>query len=374
MRVGSDAMKLPGSRTLTPPEQLRQSANHGLEGLFFRTMLHMSPTLDRGLLQETRAEADALGMYLESGLGKVNPFGLPETPEVRALGDGDTVLGFRRMMEAAAEIGITELWVATAGIKPYSGRFAYDRFRTDVTWEDQLTATGKFLKTLAPIARNLGLHMNAETHEEITSFELVRLVEAVGADVMGITYDTANPLQRAEHPARTAQRLAPYVRQTHIKDAGLVHDPHGIREQMRPNGQGVVDLHWILPALHEANPNLNLSLEIAEVGISSAPQLASRPSDATTGIALYDPVWVAGHPDLTVPELVDYIRLVQDYEARIDAGEVPSMTDHARRTYGVDEAWKWVDDSRAYIHSVMRDEGIPVLDRVSQPAGSTPPH
>lgn len=368
MRVGSDALKLPGSGTLSPPEQLRQAADHGLEGLFFRTMLHMTPTLDRGLLRETREEADRLGMYLESGLGKVNPFGLPETPEVRALGDGDTVLGFRRMMEAAAEIGITELWVATAGIKPYPGRFAYDRFRTDVSWVDQLAATEKFLKRLAPIARDLGLHLNAETHEEITSFELVRLVEAVGPDVMGITYDTANPLQRAEHPARTAQRVAPYVRQTHLKDAGLFHDPHGIREQMRPNGQGVVDLHWILPALYAANPDQNLSLEIAAARIARSPQPAARPVKATTGIALYDPVWLEGHPDLTVPELVDYIRLVQDYEARVNAGEVPARDANAGREYGVEDAWRWAEQSREYVLSVLRDEGIPV----SQPAGAAP--
>ncbi|MFF0341561.1 sugar phosphate isomerase/epimerase family protein [Kribbella sp. NPDC004875] len=362
MRLGSDALKLPGATTLTAPEQLQQAAEHGLGGLFFRTMLHLSPTLDPGLLREVRSTADRLGLYLESGLGKVNPYGLPESPELRALGDGDTVAGFRRMMEAAAAIGITELWVATAGIKPYSGRLCYDRYRTDVTWTDQLAATAKFCTILAPIARDLGLHLNAETHEEITSFELVRLVEEVGPDVMGITYDTANPLQRAEHPARTAQRVAPYVRQTHLKDAALVHDPHGMRDQMRPNGQGVVDLHWILPALYAANPGLNLSLEIAEVGISSAPQLATRAKDARTGIALYDPIWLDGHPDLTVTELVEYLGLARAFENRIAAGEVPSLAEVSARGFTAEDAWKWVDDSFAYIREVLRDSGIPCDD------------
>lgn len=359
MRVGSDALKLPLAEQFTPPEQLRQAHEHGLEGSFFRTMLHMSPILDEGLLRETRAEADALGMYLESGLGKVNPFGLPETPEVRALGDGDTVLGFRRMMESAANIGISELWVATAGIKPYSGRFAYDRFRTDVSWADQLAAIESLLLKLAPIARDLGIHLNAETHEEITSFELVRLVEAVGPDVMGITYDTANPLQRAEHPARTAQRVAPYVRQTHLKDTALFHDPDGIVEQMRPNGQGVVNLRWILPALYEANPNLNLSLEIASVGIVGAPQLVSRRPDATTGIALYDPIWLDGHPDLTVPELVDYFHLVQEFEAAVERGDRPSRTAFAAHPYGIAEAWAWVATSHAHVLEVIDEFAIP---------------
>jgi sugar phosphate isomerase/epimerase len=356
MRLGSDALKLPGSETLSTPDQVDDAAKHGLDGLFFRTMLHMSPTLDRGLLREVRQRTDAHGMYLESGLGKINPYGLPEAPEIRAAGDGDTLLGFRRMMEAAAEIGISELWVATANFKPYGGRFGYDRFRTDVSWSDQLEAAEKFAQRLAPIARDLGLHLNIETHEEITSFEIVRLIESVGTDVMGVTYDTANPLQRAEHPALTAQRLAPYVRQTHIKDAGLVFDPDGIRFQMRPNGQGVVDLHWVLPALYRANPGLNLSLEIAEP--RTGPPLIS--TARKPGIALYDPEWVAGHPDLTADELARYLSLVQRFTADVTSGRVADPVSYEARDYGVDEAWTWVEQSLSYVRSVLDDAGIPL--------------
>ena len=41
-----------------------------------------------------------------------------------------------------ARIDCRELWVATANYKTaYVGKFAYDRFRTDVTWPEQLAAT-----------------------------------------------------------------------------------------------------------------------------------------------------------------------------------------------------------------------------------------
>lgn len=358
MRLGSDALKLPGSSTLSAAEQIAQAGDRGLGGLFFRTMLHMSPSLDPGALQDARAAADERGMYLESGLGKINPYGLAEAPEIRAAGDGDTILGFRRMMEAAVAIGITELWVATANYKPYGGRFAYDRFRTDVDWSDQLAASAKLARKLAPIARDLGIHMNAETHEEITSFELVRLIEDVGADVMGVTYDTANPLQRAEHPSATVARLAPYVRQTHIKDAALFFDPAGIRFQMRPNGQGAVDLNEILPVLYAHNPQLNLSLEIAEPRAAGAePLITGR---RATGIALYDPDWVAGHPDLTTGELAAWLKLAQEFEDRVVDGSILGPDDYEARTYGVEQAWQWVEESSAYVHEVAAANGIPI--------------
>lgn len=78
------------------------------------------------------------------------------------------------MMEACAEFDIRELWISTAGAKPYKGKFGTDRFRTDVSWEEQLEATRRFLLKLKPIAQDLGIHLNLETHEEITTFEILR--------------------------------------------------------------------------------------------------------------------------------------------------------------------------------------------------------
>src|SRR5262245_53363998 len=98
--VGIDGRKMPGATGRGPVENLRYARELGMAGVFFRTVLDMAPDLDPGLLREVRACADELGLYLEAGLGKVNPYAMPEAPELRAVGDGDTLLGFRRMIEA----------------------------------------------------------------------------------------------------------------------------------------------------------------------------------------------------------------------------------------------------------------------------------
>ena len=57
---------------------------------------------------------------------------------------------------------------------------------------------------------------------------------------------------------------------------------------MRPCGQGVVDYDAILPLLYQHNPTLNLTIENA--------------SQHGRGlIQLWDPVWMASHPDLPRP-------------------------------------------------------------------------
>jgi sugar phosphate isomerase/epimerase len=356
MRIGVDGRKIPESAKRGPIRSLAHGKELGMEGLFFRTVLDMSPSLDKGELQAIRACADDLGMYLETGLGKVNPYATPEAPELRAIGDGDIVRGFRRMMEACAEIDCRELWVATANYKPsFHGRRAYDRFRTDVNWSDQLAATQRFLATLAPIARDLGVHMNIETHEEITSFEVVRLVEAVGPDVAGIVFDTANVLQRGEEPVFAARRVAPYVRQTHIKDGFLGWGRNGELDfQMRPCGQGIVDFRAILPILAAANPTLNLSIENAE---SEADR---KRANALIHIEIFEPEWLAGHPDLTIEEYAAFLEMVQRYEGRVTAEGISTTAAYESSPFGYAETVTYVKDSARHIRSICEGLGLPL--------------
>lgn len=357
MRIGVDGSKIPEAAKRGPIASLDHGHELGLSGLFFRTVLDMSPTLDPGELRAIRQKADDLGMYMESGLGKVNPYANAELPELRAIGDGDIVLGFRRMMEACAAIDCRELWVALASYKwMYRGRLAYDRFRTDVDWEDQLAASTKFLKKLAPIARDLGIHMNLETHEEVTSFELVRMVEEVGPDVTGIVFDTSNVLQRLEHPVWAARRVAPYTRQTHLKDGLLSFGDGGLDYQHRPCGDGVIDFTEILPILAAANPGLNLTIENPQ-----AHEDAERPASVIF-IEVFEPEFIAAHPDVTVEEYAAFIQLVNSYGERIASGEVPDRVTYLQKPYDFDAAIALIKRGAAHLRTVCVDQGLPLTD------------
>ncbi|ACT00507.1 hypothetical protein [Paenibacillus sp. JDR-2] len=117
MRLGIDARHMPTPGSLDALGKVELAAELGMEGTFFRTILDVSPTLDLEEIRAVRQRADGLGFYLEAGLGKVNPYSNPETPELRQIGDGDTLLDFRRMMEASAEAGIRELWISSSWIQ-----------------------------------------------------------------------------------------------------------------------------------------------------------------------------------------------------------------------------------------------------------------
>ncbi|MGO8100639.1 sugar phosphate isomerase/epimerase family protein [Rhizobium leguminosarum] len=364
MKLGIDSIKLPEAKKRGPLASLDHVKELGLGGIFFSTALDMSPDLDSGLLREIRAKADDLGLYLESGIGKINPYCSAEEPALRAAGGGDIIAGFTRMIEASAAIGCHELWVAPGNFKSeYRGRLANDRFRTDVTWEEQLLAMEKVLRKLAPVARANGAHMNIETHDEITSFEILRLIEKVGADCVGVVFDTANGLQRGEHPVFAAKRLAPYIRQTHIKDAYVGRAPGGLDFQTRPVGGGIVDFATILPILAEANPRLNLSLEVAQ-SVADKP----RKANPRQCIEIDDPIWRAGHPDLTAGELAAYMAMVDAYEKRVASGAVLDWEAYEScrygyptyevQSYGFDEAIAFIQQSARHVETVCAEKGV----------------
>jgi sugar phosphate isomerase/epimerase len=276
-------------------ETLRLAHAHGLDGFFFPSPFNVSPTLDAGELREARALADNLGLYLEIGIGGINPLTAAQSPEVLACGDGDFLRGMERLVRACHAIGCVELWCLSGG----------DRFNATVPWCDQFLAIQGFLASLAPIARDLGCHLNIETHEDITSFEVVRIVEVVGPDVMGITLDIANVVVCAEDPVAATDRVAQYVRQTHVEDVVLSFVETGLWRGLRPCGEGVIAWDAVLDILGDLAPSLNLSIEL---------------HNGQFGMEIFDPAWLALHPDLTVVELAEIVRLAKASEARMTKG------------------------------------------------------
>lgn len=317
-RVGSDiSLVRVGDLWGHGPALLDTLHAQGLEGVNIRTLTDLSPTLDRGELDDFRQRADELGMYVEMGVGKINPYMTGELPEIRKLGDGDYVAGMDRMFQACAEMGWRTLWTACAGVKEYAAPFDTDRARREAPWPHQLEAISGLVGRLLPSLRHHDLVLGIETHEEITTPELVRVVEAADDPHIGICLDPGNPIARGEDPRAAIQRVAPYVVSTQLRDIAVFpsSDGDGLSRFLRPCGDGQLDWSSILRELLTVNPGLNLTIE----GVGGW--------SGRMDVPLADPFWRTLHPELDDDELAELRRLAETSTEDAARGIRPSFAD-----------------------------------------------
>ena len=317
-RVGADVKFLEGASLLGDDPWTTLVAVHelGFEGILVRTVDEAFPTLDSGAIDEFAQEAARRGMFVQLGLGKVNPYMTAELPRIRDLGGGSYLDGMVRLIELCAAHGWNEAWTATGGFKhDLPAPFCFDRFRTDADWSDQLAAIARLLRMLAPALRANGVRLNLETHEEITTFEILRLIDEVGADVVGVCLDPGNLMVRGEVPDEAIARVAPYTHMTHLRDAVLAPTDDGLARFLMPVGEGVVDWGALLDAVLAADPGIDLAIE--GIGGSRA-EMVLQPQDAR---------WRNAHPDLTDRDIRALASLADGYAADAAAGRSPSLAD-----------------------------------------------
>ncbi len=159
--------------------------------------------------------------------------------------------------------------------------------------------------TLQPVLRTHGSRINLETHGDVTTFELVRLVEAVGEEVLGICLDTANVVLHGEHPLAAAGRAAPYTHITHCKDAIVFFVEHGLRRQTLPPGEGMIDWNALVTELTDHQPDLILNIEDHKWFFDAE---------------IFEEHWIQSHPDLAPEELLQFLKMAWHCSQQIAQG------------------------------------------------------
>jgi sugar phosphate isomerase/epimerase len=153
------------------------------------------------------------------------------------------------------------------------------------------------LKRAAAVAREHGVVLAVENHQDITSKELLRFIESIGDDGLGVNLDTGSVLATCEDPVEFAKAVAPVVRNIHLKDYRLVKGPHGFRLVRCALGAGVVDFAGIFKAIRHAG-SLRASIELGAVAAREVHWLKSE-------------YWQA-YPARAVQTLVPFIRLLSE--------------------------------------------------------------
>ncbi len=334
MKVGLDALTLKAV-SLDPLELLELTRAHSLEGLHFSSSLLKGR--DDAYIETLAAEAEAQGLFLELAGAGVNP-----GRSGRSI--AETVEEWKPLFALAKKLNAPILNTCFGLLK--------ERTFSAPTLAEQIELTIEVLRDLSPMAADFDVIITMELHVDLTSLELVRIIDAVDSAHIRANLDTANALGLLEDPVDAARALAPYVHTTHFKDTCIYPTQEGYNWQGgAPLGRGLVDLPEVVEILYRANPNVHLNIE---------------DSGGFIPIPMYDEAFLESFTDLTPTRMARFVRHLWRGEQQLRAGLHPRPEESkdidwatvipARLQYNVDYARRLRDETVARVGDAKRSE------------------
>ena len=245
---------------------------HGLRGIEL-PLARCFPGLPEDSLAQLKERVTAAGLFLSIDAEVVDEDWLPET------------------LTVASKFG--ESFIRAKLSKTLGG----NRYLTGLDHETWFAQTLQRLKHVAPLARDHGMIIAIENHQDVTSAELLRLIGEVGDDVLGVNLDTGSTLATCEDPVEFASAVAPYIRNVHLKDYRLVCGPQGFRLVRCALGCGVVDVAKIFAILRERAP----------VGVRASIELGAV---VAREVHWLTPTYWCAFPPRTVTALTSFLQLL----------------------------------------------------------------
>jgi 3-oxoisoapionate decarboxylase len=326
-RIGLDYYTI-AHRGFTASQVLEFAKTHHFDGVQFEGPAMIEAGLDHVRLAEFHQRAEAMGLYLEVGLPSPNP--ARRARELgRAVDAAELAWELVPHLEAVAALSCRHARV-------YVGD-RHDRFRPDSPWSSQIEATIDVITRLTPRLKDLGIRLAIETHADLTGDELIQILKRLDPDVAGVTLDTGNLVMRLDDPLEWADRLAPRVVATHVKDAVLAFTPRGLCWQARPVGSGILPLPDILAAIMRQNPSITLSIEL---------------HPRTYDLPIYDRKWLAYFPSLRPESLAAVVRLGALAEKRYADGSL-MRPEVVEAIPWADRDLDWLASSLGFLRSVV---------------------
>jgi 3-oxoisoapionate decarboxylase len=164
-------------------------------------------------------------------------------------------------LTSAIDLGV-RLGAGTIRTIVRGARLGGDRRPLAGRWQSFLQEILAGLRQATLNAERAGVNLTVENHQDLASEELLWLCESIGSQRFGITLDTGNPLATAEEPVNFARRVAPYVKNVHLKDYQVYMSTEGYRLVRCPLGQGVVDFPALFGILSATCPHITMSIEL----------------------------------------------------------------------------------------------------------------
>lgn len=241
-------------------------------------------SLDPEQLHKVRDYAAQKGIELSVGAGCI----CPTTPAWNP-GNGSPEQYLARNATVVTELGLKYIRVFIGAPTDRHGKLPI---------EAHIESTLKGLRAARARMMDRGLKVAIENHGDLTAREMRQLAETAGADLVGVNFDSGNPMWVMEDPALALEVLAPYVETSHFRDSALFEHPRGAAFQWVAMGDGSVNIPDVVELYGRLCPGKSILLEI----------ITGRPPQM---LPYLEDTWWNGFRKLPAPDFARFLALVK---------------------------------------------------------------
>lgn len=219
-------------------------------------MLSLPPAIlnDEAAIRAVRSHADRLGIHMQLAFGSVCPSSRSFNAQLGTLEEQ-----VARALKASQILGAKCMRCVLGGDP--------ERPQIEMHIDNMIRA----VRSLRSRILDSGVKLAVENHGgDLQAREMKGMIEAVGADVMGVCLDSGNPVWMLEDPQMTLEMLIPYVETCHVRDSAVWIVPEGIAVRWVNMGDGNVDIDGWIRKFIQAKPGLPI---IFENLVSGAPRV-----------------------------------------------------------------------------------------------------
>ena len=140
-----------------------------------------------------------------------------------------------------------------------SGRYHYN---DPARQSHAITMAIAGLRAVVPLLDELDMTLGVENHADVTSPELIAIIEAVDSARVRVLLDLGNSIQIFENPRYTIEQLAPYTVALYVKDL-VIGQRHGVDFCHMPValGEGIIDFDHTMDQLMKHCPDARFCIE-----------------------------------------------------------------------------------------------------------------
>lgn len=171
------------------------------------------------------------------------------------------------LMPLAAEFGSSIIRIKSSNV------LSCDRKSIGYPWKEHVEHCIKVLQELKPELQKRGVRIAIENHQDLDSSDLKQIIEAVGADVVGVNFDIGNAFSTCEDPIAFANKLGSSIINIHLKDYRIFQSKEGFRLVRCPLGAGSVGFEEVLAILANSSPNAKMVVELGALQARNIAQL-----------------------------------------------------------------------------------------------------